>query len=472
MRKPFFVSAVALAAGLIASVLSYDVAFFAGIFTQFFAFGRTFFKAHLFLGWALVLCALLASPLRVRIRGVGRWAMAAVLSGQLVNLIAHVIYVQRTGTAFGAWTILYSKKHSDNSLVHLHVGKGSLALFLQLIGVDPTRIVGDTGSPYLAILPPGLVLVQLLVVVAAVVLTGAAIVSKREAWLDRKYSPHWAGAIIAGYAVVKSLFDGGPFCTEFLVFFPTFVVLLRTTNVRPIGLARGMSPGWLVAILLIGGLRGLFGIAAPWYLVHQLFLEVLFVLVLLQTVEFLALRRASPSWKHLVWSLPLLVALSWNFFWSGTFRYLRTPIPAGTPFFVTTWKSDLPLRPLATEGGLTLYRGIFSAASTIRDVHKEYRLPPSFFLVAVPEPGRCSFEEGFVREGTVKILARHATSFEPAAKRIFRSFDTERCGEKESCDLRFRAVIEGCVPDDRYETVLARLKTMGFDTFAVEADEF
>jgi hypothetical protein len=214
-----------------------------------------------------------------------------------------------------------------------------------------------------------------------------------------------------------------------------------------------------------------FGTVSTLDLIAHLFLCCIFFSTLLLVSDVAVSGRANQGYKHLFWLLPLLLIMGGNYVWTSTFRYLSARIPSDGAFVISSFGRELPLPVWAREGPLSVYKQSVSEPTTVWRVHKALRIPPGYFLVMVTKTGACLSLDSFVRSGSVKILTSHPVQPSSPSPAIYRSFEMTPCEGREMCDFHFKAVVNGCISDDFFETVVARMYAMGFDSFALQASE-
>ncbi|MFH1263880.1 MAG: hypothetical protein V1495_10630 [Pseudomonadota bacterium] len=468
MRRQFLLATVFCSAALAIVLASYDAAFYFRTFSQFFASGLTFFKEYLFLLWGTLLFTLLASPLRIKPKK-GIWVWGSILLAQGLVLVAQIYYSEQTRTQFGTSTTLVSGiSFSQNRLTHLHVGKAMLTFLFRTIGISIGSPPLDTGAPFQAILPPPLVGLMLVFSIVSLVLIVVAILGKKEVWSGRQYWWCWIGLVVSSFAVLRSMIDGGPFSSEFLVYLPLFLLLLLGVPDSPLSLVRKLVPWWVAGFILLVGVTHLSG----GRIGHGLFLRHVFFIVfcptLLLLTDFLTSGRFVRRQLNLLWLIPILIVMNTGRFWGKSLCYFHTNLPAGTLVRIAIWNRMIPLHALATEGPLTIYEIRLSTATTIGTIHKMYGIPPGYEVVAA-EGRNCETSAFGRNKGRITILAARPESTPPLPP-VFRSFTLEPCRADERCNRHFETVINGCMPGGSYQLSIARLISMGFESFVVSSD--
>jgi hypothetical protein len=470
LRKSFLIAGLSFALWGLISALSYDAAFISSIVTQFFAGGRTYFKAYFFHIWAAVMFLLLALPMRSTKRPVEYWAIAALLLTQAINLFTQICYMRMVGAGLGNYSIaVVNNRPSTSSLIHSHTMKAIMIPLMRILHVNPESLHADSGLPFLTLIPKWALLLGLGFTLLTIALTIPAVLKKRDQWTGRRSAPFWMGLVLSSYVVLKSLVDGGPFSTDFLIFFPVFLILMLGTPQSPEQLIKKSLPFWAGALCIIMGLYLVWQVPMVEFLLHDIVLLAVFVSVLLLLLD----RRPAPRFRlspHLLWLLPLLGFLGFHYFWTDGFKYLRHTIRPGVKFFLLDFQDyRFPLTVKYSEGNLRVYEGDVSAETSYWYIHRRFGIPPSHYILAVPD-STCSLDTPFMESGTIRVLGPERIRSKPKSD-LFRYFRVENCRKNEGCDYRFEAMINPCVPDDLYQPVINHLTELGLRSFVLMGPE-
>ncbi len=471
MRRPFLFAAFFFAGWGFISCLSYDVGFVSTLITQFFAGGKTNFKEYFFFAWATFLFALLALPLRPPSRKWGKTLMAVVGITMVLNLICHVWYSHKVGIHIGDFSIAVSHRlFSANSLVHMHVLKSTLFLPMRILAIDPNRIWGDSGTPFFFLIPTPLVIAGLILALTAVFLTAVVAVEKTHEWSGRRFWPHWLALAVSSYAVLKSLVDGGPFSTEFLVYFPPFACLILTSPSSAGSLIRAVLRWWIAALLLVLALHVLFHLPFLQDLLVDVVLLAVFFCAFLLVTEWIVTGSGYRHRYHLLWMVPLIIGISFHHFRFDGFKLLSKRLKSGDTLIVSDYfRPEFPFDVKFSDGAMKVYSARITEPSSVWAFYRKYRIPPNFTPINIPGD-TCRLETPYPLSGTVTIVAGRV-SFQPRAFGLFESFHIERCPTEKSCDYHYEAIVKGCVPDNYSESVLHYFTEAGAERFVIVPDD-
>jgi mannosyltransferase len=211
-----------------------------------------------------------------------------------------------------------------------------------LILIGPLRLIRDQPRAFLI----GHFAVALAVLPAFLILLDQAPTWRQSAWLRF----HWDGidqalytiyglpgfgafliaALIIGSAIFKSGKDERPIWLALLTlaFVPMLLSLLITLTIAPVFLARTLAPLSIVLILLVAA-----GASAPSFLNRAAF----GVLMLLTTIQMIALQRLSPTEN-----------------WYGAVVWLKARVAPGDVIYAYPNEGALPLSYALRDKGITL----------------------------------------------------------------------------------------------------------------------
>jgi len=458
---------------LILAIISYDVAFLSRSLTQFFVLGRSFIKLYFFLAWAALLFLLLSVRLNPRCRYVVPCLIGLIVLTMGLNLMSHLVFIQTFGLNFTDPAIaVVEGGFSGNRFIHTHTLKSVLVFFIHLFFKESLQGSADPGLAFFHFLPHWIHgLAAILIAFSALMMIYGLLIKQKE-WSDRFKWPFIVIYVIATCALLKSFIDGGPLSTEFIVYFPTLLVLLTIGDTDSI--KQVVKKFILCLLFMMIPISIVYASLIPEsfiYLMRDICMFILFVCTVFLTV-YVFVTKSIKSILLLVLFLVGLVTVAKSFFWFHEFNHLRSIVQPGTKVYYTNQYARPNLLPTKyQEGNVSIQIYMPKEKKSLWEISRQLKILPSYRLLNIVGVD-CDENESYGISGRVVSVAESKQMALENVSDLFESYKIKACMDDKPCDYHYKARIKGCVGNGGLQLVaINHLREVGFKRFILIPEE-